>query len=207
MRLRHLEKHLSASFDTEMIVVRSATGIDPALLTGSERDRLEEFRNEERQRDWLLGRRALKEIQLHLGHDVDTTQLTFPGSRISLTHAADIALAVAAVATRCGIGVDYEPLRDIDIRIARWFLDATEMDWLESQPESTRAAHLVRLWSAKEAAFKCHPDNECLTLAEFAICDPAAPVRVAVAGGRRIRLSCHAYESGYLSFAISRESA
>lgn len=207
MRLCGLEQRLSDSLDTPVIVVRAVAAIDRARLNRAERARLSGFPYAKRRRDWLLGRNALKEILAVLDRSDDTTSVTFPGSRVSLTHAADIALAAATPAAALGIGIDYEPLRRLDARAAHWFLNEEECDWLRLQPETTRAAHLVRLWTVKEAAFKSHPHNACMTLGEFAISNPAAAASRVFARGQCIDVSCHAFDSGFLSFAISGEIA
>jgi 4'-phosphopantetheinyl transferase EntD len=205
MRLRALEKRLGDCLETPLIVVRSGEAIDPERLHSTERELLLEFKGRERRRHWLLGRNALKQVLLELDRGDDTAELTFPGSQISLTHGGDIALAAGTSATGLGIGIDYEPLRDIDPRVARWFLDDSESAWLNEQPRHARMNLLVRLWTIKEAAFKSHPDNWSMTFSEFAIGDPAAEITDIVCYGRKIKASSFAFESGYLSVAISGE--
>jgi 4'-phosphopantetheinyl transferase EntD len=206
MRLRQLERHLSRRLETPVIFVRSDSRIDQEQLNEAECDRLSGFRNARRQRDWLLGRNALKEILLVLDRNDDTTTITFPDNQVSLTHAGSIAYAAGTIATGLGIGIDYEPMRELDTRVARWFLNDSELQWLAKQPDSAQINERVRLWTIKEAAFKSHPDNAQMTLREFTISDPVAPISSVVANGRRITVTCCARDSGYLSVAICRES-
>ena len=205
VRLHDLEQTLGENLGTPVIIVCAKEEVDPARLHQAERKRLSEFRFERRKRDWLLGRNALKEILPMLGGNEDTTGKTFAGSRVSLTHAGHTAYAAAATQKDRGIGIDYEPLRDIDTRAARWFLDYQELQWLNIQPESVRSAELVRLWTVKEAAFKSHPDNARMSFSDFSITEPTAQNSIVTAGGRRIRISSKACALGYLSVAICGE--
>ena len=205
MRPHDLEQALSENLGTEIIVVRTKEEIDPTRLHQGERNRLSDLRFEKRRRDWLLGRKALKEILLTLGENSDTMGVTYPGSRVSLTHAGQIAYAAATPEKDHGIGIDYEPFRDLDTRVARWFLTDEESEWFNVRPETDRSSELVRLWTVKEAAFKCHPDNGRLSFRDISINEPSGNVCVAAAAGRRIKIAIEACGSGYLSVAICGE--
>lgn len=207
MRRPALEKRLGACLGTPIILVRSEVEIDPARLHRAERDRLSEFSNDERKRDWLLGRNALKQVLSALDRGDDTQKLTFPDGQISLSHAGHFAFAAGIRSMGLGVGIDYEPKRVPDRRAARWFLDDRESAWLGRQPGHARNDLIVRLWTIKEAAFKSHPDNAGMTFTEFAISEPAAEVTNVVANGRHIRACSCAVDSGYLSVAISGDSA
>jgi len=206
VRLHDLEQDLSGRLGTPMIVVHTVGGIHPSRLNQAELDQLSRFRFAKRRKDWLLGRNALKEILLTLGQNDDTTNSTHAGSHISLTHAGDTAYAAATPASGRGIGIDYEPVRPLDDRIARWFLTAKEMDWLTKQAKPCRDAELVRLWTVKEAALKSHTDNARMSFDEFSISAPSASVMDVVTVGQRIRVSSCALGSGYLSVAICEET-
>jgi 4'-phosphopantetheinyl transferase EntD len=205
MRLRALERRLSKRLEAPIFVTRSDAGIDPAKLTLHERNRLSGLRYLKRRNDWLLGRNALKEVLLACNRDGDTTSATFPGSRISLTHAGNIAFAAGTASTACGLGIDYEPLRPLDERVARWFLNEVESDWLSGQPEAIRVSQMVRLWTIKEAAYKSHPNNRQMTLSDFAISEPSAHVSDVMTGGPRIKVTSEACGSGHLSVAVFGE--
>ncbi len=207
MRLQALEQSVAEHLKMPMIVVRSDGNIESTRLNRAEHDRLAEFRHERRRRDWLLGRNALKQLLTALDRGDDTTAVTFPDRQVSLTHGGDTAFAAGTTTTSLGIGIDYEPLREIDTRIARWFLNEAETNWLDEQPECDRVAQLVRLWTVKEAGFKSYQDNAGMTLKGLSITDPAAAVTSVVATGHGacIQVTCRACESGYLSIAIFRE--
>ncbi len=208
MRLQALEQSVAEHLQAPMIVVRSDAEIETMRLNRAEHDRLAEFRHERRRRDWLLGRNALKQVLTALDRGDDTTAVTFPDRQVSLTHGGDTAFAAGTTTTSLGIGIDYEPLREIDTRIARWFLNEAETNWLFEQPECDRVAQLVRLWTVKEAGFKSYQDNAGMTLKGLSITDPSAAVTSVVATGHGacIQVTCRACESGYLSIAIYRES-
>lgn len=205
MRLRVLEQGLSKHLEAPIIVARSDAGADPAELTPAERNQLSGFRFPERRNDWLLGRNALKEVLLACNGDDDTTSAIFPGGRVSLTHAGNIAFAAGTASNICSVGIDYEPLRTLDKRVARWFLNAAESDWLAGLAETGRISQMIRLWTIKEAAYKSHPNNGQMTLSEFAIREPYAYISDVFAGGPPIKVASVACGSGYLSVAILGE--
>ncbi len=182
--------------------------MEKTRLNQAERKQFNELRHKRRRRDWLLGRNALKQLFGALDRGDDTTAISFPNRQVSLTHGGDTALAAGTSAASLGIGIDYEPLREIDTRIARWFLNEAETNWLNEQPECDRVSQLVRLWTIKEAAFKSYPDNAGMTFKEFSIIDAARAVTTVIAAGHGacIRVACRACDLGYLSIAIFRES-
>jgi len=203
MRLTRIEKIASGHLGTPVIVAQALEAIDLSHLTGGERRQLDGMRFAQRRRDWLAGRRALKTLLRSLGRSEETSSLSFPNRQLSLTHAEGTSLAVGTVGACAGIGVDYEPLRDVDERIGRWFLNAHEAEWVKGQPESDRHAHLIRLWTIKEAAFKSCQDNDRLMLQELAIRNPGTTTSLLVSRGEDlIRVYCSEWLSGYLSIAL-----
>jgi len=207
MRLRALETSMTKFLSAPLVIVRSDTPYAATELNQAESRHLAEFRHEQRRLDWLRGRSALKQLLATLNCDDDTTALCFPNRRVSLTHAGGSAYAVGTSPGYAGIGIDYEPLRNINTRIARWFLNADEMAWLMDEPRQAHCEEVIRLWTIKEAAFKAHPDNDGLVLTKLAIANPAAAkIRVTVAGlAAPIRVTCRPFDAGYLSVATLRE--
>ena len=208
MRLRALETSMAECLSAPLVIVRSDTTIAATDLNRAEGLHFAEFRHEQRRLDWLRGRNALKQLLSTLNYNDDTTELRFPNRRVSLTHAGGSAYAVGTPACCVGIGIDYEPLRDVNINIARWFLNDDEIRWLMHEPRQNHCEELIRLWTIKEAAFKAHPDNEGLVLTKLAIADPAAArIKVNVAGiATPIRVTCRQFDAGYLSVATLREN-
>jgi phosphopantetheinyl transferase len=189
-----------------MFAVHVNEAIKLQRLNGLERDRLAGIRFDQRRKDWLYGRNALKELLTTLGRNDNTESVSFPDSQLSLTHAGDSAYAVGTPATCDGLGVDYEPVRQVNPRIARWFLNSREAQWLSRQPEADRCAQLIRLWTIKEAAFKSCPDNGGLTLQELSIASADISASEIVVKRREveIKVSCSRWQSGYLSIATNR---
>ena len=208
MRLRALETSMAECLSAPLVIVRSDTTIAATDLNRAESLHFAEFRHEQRRLDWLRGRNALKQLLSTLNYNDDTTELRFPNRRVSLTHAGGSAYAVGTPACCVGIGIDYEPLRDVNINIARWFLNDDEIRWLMHEPRQNHCEELIRLWTIKEAAFKAHPDNEGLVLTKLAIANPAAArIEVNVAGiATPIRVTCRQFDAGYLSVATLREN-
>ena len=208
MRLRALETSMTECLSAPLVIVRSDTSFAATELNRAESRRFAELRHEQRRLDWLRGRNALKQLLATLKCSDDTTALCFPNRRVSLTHAGGAAYAVGTSPGCVGIGIDYEPLRDINTRIARWFLNADEMAWLLNEPRQAHREEIIRLWTIKEAAFKAHPNNGGLVLTKLAIANPAAAkIRVTVPGlATPIRVTCRPFDAGYLSVATLREN-
>jgi 4'-phosphopantetheinyl transferase EntD len=161
------------------------------------------MRFDQRRKDWLYGRNALKELLTTLGRSDKTENISFPDNQLSLTHAGDSACAVGTPASCDGLGVDYEPVRQLNPRIARWFLNSQEAQWLGQQPQRDHCAQLIRLWTIKEAAFKSCPDNDRLTLRELSITrlGESASRVVVRRDGVEIKVICSRWQAGYVSIA------
>jgi 4'-phosphopantetheinyl transferase EntD len=207
MRLPALEYSIGSDLKRNLAIA----GVDPAFaftsLSGPERDRLNQFTHVQRRQDWLRGRNAMKQLLAMLGRDTDTSQLEFPHRQFSLTHAGESAFSIADISGSAGIGIDYEPLRNVNPKITRLFLNATELRWLEGRPESEVQHQIVRFWTIKEAAFKSYPSNAGMVLADFSIAEPGSRISevTAAPGAFRIRVACKRYDQGYLSVAICEE--
>jgi phosphopantetheine--protein transferase-like protein len=167
-------------------------------LSPTERVRFEALQNTARATSWLLGRAVLKNLHGEVDGCADIDELSFPNPRFSLSHSADVALAVAEP-SGClqGIGVDLEVDTRIQQAAGRFFLTEREIQWLESQTSERRPHHLLRLWCIKEAIFKANPDNAGKTLADHEIRDPGR-----AAGEARVRATGKSME--YASWCESR---
>lgn len=191
--------------DVELVVARKPAG--EGTLSDAERQRLHALPFSGRRDDWLRGRRALKTALAILGRDPDTTSLAWPDHEISLTHSADVAVAVV-LRGAAGVGVDHEPLRAIDPRVARWYLSESERRWICRRAAYRCAPELLRLWTVKEALFKSHPRNARLMLADLELDDPGSIS--GTAGIRRdpecrMRYGSTPFCSGVLSVAWTQE--
>jgi len=207
MQLTTLEQDISATLRIPLLLARATGAIPIAELSRAEQTCLARFNFANRRRDWLCGRHALKKLLSALGRTADTSSIEFPDRQLSITHSGDIAIAAGTDADTQGLGIDYEPLRAINERVARWFLDDAEIDWLNHQPASCRTPHIIRLWTIKEAAFKSHPHNHDMTLGEFAIGDPAEqPINtVTTTSAANISVASRRFSRGYLSIATLQD--
>jgi 4'-phosphopantetheinyl transferase EntD len=204
MQLSALEHESSAILNLPLRLVRADHAVALTALSTAERIFLDRFEFEQRRRDWLCGRNALKKILAKLGRRDDTGALRFPHRQLSLSHDDGISYAAGTRAESRGLGIDYEPLRTVNAGVARWFLGDGEVDWLSSQPSCARARHIIRLWTIKEAAFKSHPRNHAMSLGDFEILEPAEQSvhAVTTAAGADIRVVCRKFSRGYLSIAV-----
>ncbi|HVE64458.1 MAG TPA: 4'-phosphopantetheinyl transferase superfamily protein [Mycobacteriales bacterium] len=121
--------------------------------------------------------------------------LVFPHVALSLTHAGGLAFA-ARVDHCAGVGVDYEPWREVDMRVARFFLRPREVTAVAGPRD------LLRRWTIKEALFKATPHNGDRVLTDYEINDPGAPCGVVAAAGERLRYACIDLGSGHLAVAV-----
>lgn len=178
----------------------------PSALTAGEAARWRALPPGPRRNDWLLGRTALRRL---LGPgDPDTSGLSFPHRRWSLTHAGGVAFAVACDTPVGGVGIDFEPARTtVDPRAGRFFLRPAEQDWLAALPQRRRARALLRLWTAKEALYKATPDNGGALLGDYRLADPGAACGQASGpGAGTLHYVVVALDAGPLSVAVREEA-
>lgn len=143
-----------------------------------------------RRQDWLLGRAALKALL----DGADTSMLRFPNRRLSLTHAAGLAVAVDAGGGQAGVGVDYEGPRSPDPRSARFFL---------GEGERQCGGDLLRLWTVKESLFKATPDNAGAVMLDYEVADPRLLIGTATdRHGRVFRYTSRCLNEGWLTVAV-----
>lgn len=155
--------------------MRMASGpVREENLSTPARLRFESVKGTPRESAWLLGRRALETLHTEVGDCPDIETLEFPNPRFSLTHSADVALAVADTSGALGgIGIDLEMGTRIQAAAARFFLTRREQDWVQRQPAGRRSHHLLRLWCVKEAVFKANPENPGTVLGDHELLEPA----------------------------------
>lgn len=172
--------------DVELAVATEPAPLD--ALTAGERARLPDG---PWQRDWLLGRAALK------AHGIgDTSEVAFPNRRLSLTHSAGVAVAARCDGAQAGVGVDLEGWRTIDPRAARFFLLPGE------------GGDLLQLWTVKEALFKATPANAGAVLVDYTL-DDAGPLEGTASDrhGRSFRYLSQRRPEGWLTIAICHAPA
>ena len=169
-------------------------------LTAADRWAWEALPAGARRGDWLLGRAALQGL---LPAGADVSSVSFPHRRLSLTHGGGVAVAAACDEPGDGLGVDYEPWRTPDPRVARFFLRPRERAWVRSLPPPAAARALLLLWTVKEALYKATPDNAAAVLLDYELARPGDRSGPAThAGGRRFRFASVALAGGALAVAV-----
>ena len=144
-------------------------------LSAGERRRYQSLESTARARSWLLGRTALKALRTEMDGCADIDDLEFPNARFSLSHSADVALAVADPSgTLEGIGVDLEVDTVVQPAAARFFLTDREQQWLQEQAAKRWPHLLLRLWCIKEAVYKANPQNHGRTLGDHELAQPGS---------------------------------
>jgi phosphopantetheinyl transferase (holo-ACP synthase) len=177
-----------------------------SALSLSEQKRFQTLDDTARAESWLLGRAALKNLRSQLDGCTDIDSLNFPNARFSLSHSADVALAVAEP-SGCleGIGIDLEVDARIQPAAARFFLTDDEQQWLQSQPSERWSHHLLRLWCVKEAVFKANPENAGKLLADHELEHPTDAKGAARSGdGQRMEYASWCESRTCIALAVCR---
>ena len=179
----------------------------PATTLGlAGRKRYQAIENTPRARSWLLGRAALASLRTAVDGCAGIDELRFPNARFSLSHSADVALAVAEP-TGCldGIGIDLEVDTRIQPAAARFFLTDREQQWLRSQASDRWPHHLLRLWCIKEAVFKANPENAGKTLGDHELRRPAdARGDARACSGHEMQYACWCESRTCIALAVCR---
>ena len=203
MRLNSLQHRVADSLGIPAQIAVCNSDLGAETLSAAEEDQLCRFETPGRRRDWRRGRLALKSVLRALGRSDDTSDIRLPAPQLSLSHADGLAIAIGTPVPDARIGIDIEELRPVNQRMARWFLNDPELDWLAQQDRVDRNAALIRLWTVKEAVFKCHPSNAGLVMTDFAIDDLSSAVSdVHAADGQAFRCASFSADAGIISIAI-----
>ncbi|MEO7836319.1 MAG: 4'-phosphopantetheinyl transferase superfamily protein [Acidimicrobiales bacterium] len=161
MPTRELDASARLGVPVSLSVV--ADPVSPGALAAGERAQWRALAPGPRRDEWLLGRTALKQL---VPDGADTSAMTFPHPRFSLTHGGGRGVAARVEGEVVGTGVDFEPFRrSADPRSARFFLRPVEHVGV------CDASSLLRLWTVKEALYKATPDNAELVLVDYEIGD------------------------------------
>lgn len=196
-RYRALEGLVSDALGFRIRLCMTEHKVAPEELTPAGRRRLAGLANPKRRDDWLRGRAALLALA---GSDpwIDVSTLQFPNAQWSLSHSGGRAIAARAHGL-AGLGIDYEIDRHMDPEAAQWFLTREEAAGASS-------AQLLRLWTAKEALYKCCPGNLRLGLLDFQTAPGHAGVaRCAKRPDLSFRFSSLRFAGGYVSVATAKQ--
>jgi hypothetical protein len=189
-----LERDLGEALGVPVQVAVANEPVVEESLSAAERTILDSLRGASHLDSWLRGRAALKRLlarrswtrpgtvldsQGPLEDDrtrtADTSWLSFPHRRFSLTHSGGVAVAAGSTdAAVAGLGVDLELHRTLRPGTERFFLGSHEIAWLRARPAPDRPAELLRLWTVKEALYKANLANRDTLLAQYSLEDAAA---------------------------------
>ncbi|MCF3972232.1 4'-phosphopantetheinyl transferase family protein [Paracoccus salsus] len=154
-----LQREVAGLFPDFVGAAAVAIGAAPALWPG-EADAVARA-VPHRQQEFAAGRAAARAAMVAAGLSAgaipvaeDRSPVWPQGVTGSITHARDVALAVAAPLTLVsGLGLDVEPDLPLPDDVLSDICDDEECSWIASQREPLRWARLI--FVAKEAAFKC----------------------------------------------------
>jgi phosphopantetheinyl transferase (holo-ACP synthase) len=165
-----LGRRLGDALGIPLRLAAAALPLDPSALREEERRLLQEFASPVRRAAWLRGRAALRRLGVE-------TPPPLPSPVLSLSHAGDWAVAVAAPAgVLAGLGVDLEQVRAPHEASVRKFMDGREQSWIAALDDGSRRSGLQRAWTVKEAAFKADPRNAGRVVGDYVLEDPPAEV-------------------------------
>ena len=208
LREEEISEAMGAAVGVPLSVAIAREAVEMDRLTPGEAARFRQVAATPRRGPWLQGRAALKRLLAYLGEDQDTSALAFPHRRFSLTHSGEWAIALGAHgAGLTGVGIDLECTRTLRPEAARFFLTPRERRWVEHVPAPERPAHLLRLWTVKEALFKSDPLNHATGLLDYRLQDPGNDYGQAYGTEEsppHMRYASLHLPQGFLSVAIAR---
>ena len=176
-------------------------------LTEGELALWNDVRGDQRKITWLRGRRALRDLRVKQGGDVDTATLSFPSPRLSVSHSRELSLAAGVKGAVQGLGLDVELDRGPGTAFARFFMTDDEIKCIRGLREHTAAQRVLGFWTIKEALFKATPDNTGLGLRHFRLSNPDADegeASLVSRPGLRLCYTTMPLERGQVSVAIAR---
>jgi 4'-phosphopantetheinyl transferase EntD len=195
---RRLEAALTQSLGLPLRLAVACEPLAAAALSPAGRARLARY-GEARRQQWLLGRAALSALLRRLHRADDAATLTLPQPSLSLTHAGGLAIALGCDRPGVWLGVDFEAGRKLRPGLGRLFLQPAEAHSLAAADNST----LLRVWTAKEAAFKADPANRGAVLRDYVLDTPLASHGTARRGTDfTARYDSQPLANGWLSAAV-----
>ena len=207
MRLTDLEARLATDLGSAVHVVATSVGRANPILSPAEQVQFDSLEFEQRRAEWILGRTALKGLLKSLGRDDDTSMVQVFDRQVSISHSDGVAIAVGTTRSHSGIGVDFERFRPVRPGFTSWFLNDAELKYLRAKRDSDTSNQTIRLWTIKEAAFKCHPENRGRVMRDFTIDHPGERVcSIKCSDGKRFRAVTYNVAGGLISIAIPGES-
>lgn len=197
-----LELELTSGLGLSLAIEIAGEPLAPGAMTRTEHAQYLSVRGGVREESWLRGRAALKGLLQRLERTVDTSSMSFPNERYSLTHSGPYAVACGTAQRDVrGMGIDLEVAAQPSPDAARLFLTPAELAWLSGLTDPR--GELVRLWTIKEALFKADLHNGSNWLTDYELIRPAKRRGEAVASrsGHRFRYASLAVEQGAISVA------
>jgi phosphopantetheinyl transferase len=180
-----------------------------SLLSENEKEILANFNSQTRKQNWLLGRQAIKQVIKNISNDFDnsslsfdTAQIKFPCNWLSLSHSADLAIAIALPQTikLKGLGLDLQLNKFPKAGSEKFFVKPSEKEILNNLPEKDPAKNRCLFWTIKEACYKANPENQNTFLSEYEITN--FDLGLAKKGIYQFKFASLALPNGFLSVAI-----
>jgi 4'-phosphopantetheinyl transferase EntD len=202
-----LERELSRVCAVPIKVAVVESKLAPEDLTQGERSILSSLRHERRHTSWLTGRAALKRLLHKMERNLETATMKFPNPEVSLSHSGEVAVAVSSEMKLAGIGVDIELRRPLRPAMARFFLRAKELPYVEALTNDVKETELLRLWTVKEALFKADCHNAGRGLKDYELVNPADRSGTAqiVDDGGILQYGSYETRFGVVSCAVRKE--
>jgi nicotinamide riboside kinase/4'-phosphopantetheinyl transferase EntD len=157
-KFKHIESnriHKLGLFGLRLIYIPITKNLQSSkILSFEDKERLLEFKNEQKRRQFLSARIALNKIDQNFSQ-----KISYHGMRpflkdeinhISLSHSNSY--AIAAWHPTLPVGIDIESDRDQLKKVSKKFLSINEINKIESSPNPKLARRIA--WGAKESIFK-----------------------------------------------------
>lgn len=155
---------IESLFPDHVIVVRATQDMEDRPLHPEEAARTGSMAPK-RLREYVLGRACVREGLARLGiedfplvNDTDRSPIWPSGIVGSLTHCRDLcAAALARRGSILSLGLDAEPLRELNTAVLERITSQREREHLATLPEASHTGGWgLLLFSAKEAFYKCY---------------------------------------------------
>ncbi len=177
----------------ETVVVRIAldrdTG-DPNVLNSAEHARWQRMRSPTKQREFLVGRTAIRRAigaltatapaAIEVAYGAQGKPYVKGDTRLhfNLSHSGDLALLALSRRGPIGIDIEIERARRPFRRLANRFFAAPEAAWFEATPAGRQRQAFYRMWTLKEAYLKAIGTGLTLSSRAFVIDAASEPPRL-----------------------------
>lgn len=166
-----LSEHFSKVSHEPLFLSVQHNALNTDTFTVTESEKLSNIGSEKRKIEYIHGRLALKEVLNSIGHDTDTSILSWPNTYCSLSHSEGYAVAVSTKVAK-GLGLDLQLNKVPPLAMAERILSKQTFSYWQSLPDEKKPHALQRLWTVNEAIYKASPKPQPANFRHYMIDKP-----------------------------------